>query len=383
MNIETLFERFNLVTSGLKWSGMVIRAARVQWMPRSFITCLFPPPPLLTHLLMNSSSNLLLGQAQDQRLNQSRLEAYLSSSQHHDLDLSNHLNSALSNGRSHSGLNGTNTPKDLSSRIKILELFTLHVLPRNEEWDYAKSFIANSDILDEERREAFLQTLQELQEVSEERDPFEETEEEVFEETEEEPSPATPSAITSDAQPSNYSRHQRTSSEVDYGIEKAHPNGLGVSSNGVPFQTTNTNSLVSGEPTLTKLPPKPEPTAPAPTSSSARSINSPLPSNRSQLSPPTNPRHATRKPRSKSSSSPPTLLAQAQRVILALSALARNITGSISRNPTALLRFLIFVTAFLMAVSQKQVRERVKRITSKGWDKVKATVGMGTKVSYI
>ena len=33
---------------------------------------------------------------------------------------------------------GTDTPRDLEKRIKLLELYTLHVLPRNEEWDYAR-----------------------------------------------------------------------------------------------------------------------------------------------------------------------------------------------------------------------------------------------------
>lgn len=274
-----------------------------------------------------------------------------------------------------------------------MELFTLHVLPRNEEWDYAKSFIANSDILDEERREAFLQTLQELQDVSEEKGSFEDNDEDVFEETEEEPPTADPSASGLDSQPPGYSRHQRTSSEVDYGIEKAHPNGIHngpvSTSNGVPSQPLKPTSPLPKESSMTKIPPKPETTS-APQNkapqlpSSIPSTSSTNPSiNRTHLSPPTNPRNATRKPKSKATATPPTLLTQARRMLLALSNLARNITGGISKNPTALLRFLLFVIAFLLAVSQRQVRERVKRIAGSTWGKVRATVGMGTKVSYI
>jgi hypothetical protein len=53
------------------------------------------------------------------------------------------------------------------------------------------------------------------------------------------------------------------------------------------------------------------------------------------------------------------------------------------KNPTSMLRFLLFVLAFVMAFSQKQVRERARRITNQSWEKVRATIGMGTKVSYI
>src|ERR1700761_3234156 len=106
-------------------------------------------------MLISCRSNLLLGQAPNQHQNQSRLETYFSSSASPSLDssleLSTHLSHALgdtSNGHGSqpraTGLNGTNTPKDLTSRIKVLEIFTLHVLPRNTEWDYAKSFIQNS-----------------------------------------------------------------------------------------------------------------------------------------------------------------------------------------------------------------------------------------------
>ena len=62
---------------------------------------------------------------------------------------------------------GTDTPRDLEKRIKLLELYTLHVLPRNEEWDYAREFITMSEMLDEERKEAFLLALHSLKEEKE------------------------------------------------------------------------------------------------------------------------------------------------------------------------------------------------------------------------
>ena len=62
---------------------------------------------------------------------------------------------------------GTDTPKDLAARVQIIELFTLHVLPKNGEWDYAAEFIRLSEVLDEERKELLLQTLDELKQEKE------------------------------------------------------------------------------------------------------------------------------------------------------------------------------------------------------------------------
>src|SRR5271170_75830 len=182
--------------------------------------------------LTRDSSTLLLGQAPTQTLNQSRLETYLSSSQP-DLDISNHLNRSNSS-RSRPHINGTSTPKDLTSRLKILELFTLHVLPRNSEWDYARSFITNSDVLDDERREAFLQTLQELQDDKDHdgEDVFEESAEELQTEPGKDAQKVAVETVTGSEGAEVHSKHhKRTSSEVDYGIETSLPNGT-TNSNG-------------------------------------------------------------------------------------------------------------------------------------------------------
>jgi hypothetical protein len=283
-------------------------------------------------------------------------------------------------------MNGANTPKDLSSRIKILELFTLHVLPRNEEWDYAKSFITNSDILDEERREAFLQTLQELQEVSEGKETFVAAEEEVFDQTEPESPVVSPpvkdeGASRRQSQPQNTVKHHRTSSEVDYGIEEERPNSIhgSLQPEVTPATTTSTPKDATQ---LTKIPPKPEPTAPAAASASRSPPASASSISRTHLSPPAQtPRRPTRKqPKSTSQNA---LFAQARQLFVALSNLARNMAGTLSKNPTSLLRFLLFLLAFVMAFSQKQIREKTRRIVSQSWEKVRGTIGMGTKVSYI
>ncbi|EXJ61560.1 hypothetical protein A1O7_01988 [Cladophialophora yegresii CBS 114405] len=324
-------------------------------------------------------SNLLLGQAPNQQLNQSRLETYFSSSAHPTLevgklDLSTHLDRALSNGQqSSTGLNGTNTPKDLTSRIKVLEIFTLHVLPRNSEWDYARSFIQNSDILDEERRDAFLQTLEELQDVTRrESIDMGDGQEDVFEDTEEHPAEETPTSPEQKSQSSKTtSKHQRTSSEVDYGIERAHPNGGTHANAPLKPEKPSTQPIASPKiPQPTVTPKSPPATAATPT--------------RAHLSPPaqTPRRPAQRKP-SKSTSSQNTLAAQARALFQALSNLARNMATTLQKNPTAMLRFLLFVLMFVVVAGQKHIREKAKRVVGRAWEKLRGTMGMGVKVSYI
>ncbi|KAL2416617.1 hypothetical protein ABEF95_000609 [Exophiala dermatitidis] len=284
-------------------------------------------------------------------------------------------------------MDGTNTPKDLTSRIKIIEIFTLHVLPRNGEWDYARSVLTNSDILDEERREAFLQTLQELQDVSE-REKLGQAELDIFEDTEEGMPEFTASGTghgddedsrTWSGKPTS-SRHQRTSSEVDYGIEKDHPSGSYSSSQSSVSSTSSTpdQKAQTQSAPLRKLPPQPMPTARSP----------PLPSGapksrNSQLSPPAQtprPGRPIRKPKATTQNG---LIRQARQLFLALSNLARNMAGAVSNNPTTLVRLLLFILAFIMAFSQRQIRERAKRLLDTSWQKIRGTVGMGVKVSYI
>jgi hypothetical protein len=258
-------------------------------------------------------------------------------------------------------MNGTDTPKELSSRLKILELFTLHVLPRNEEWDYARSFINNSDILDDERKEAFLQTLQELQEVMDAEDRAEELDfhrgrdEELKRKQDEEERKRAHAAADDLPRPpeQNGGFHKRTSSEVDYGIEKSHPNGPSASGNA-------DKSPNAAKPKAT----------PGPASS------------RTQFSPPaeTPKRRPVRK-------SPPSqsneMFRQARQLMHALQSLVRNLAGAVTSNPTVLFRTFLFVLAILMAFSRREVRERVRRIVGSSWNKIRRTVGMGVKVSYI
>lgn len=60
-----------------------------------------------------------------------------------------------------------------------------------------------------------------------------------------------------------------------------------------------------------------------------------------------------------------------------------NLTESFSKSPIILLRFVFFLAALVLALSRHDVRERVARILGSSWNKLRGTVGMGVKVSYI
>jgi hypothetical protein len=60
-----------------------------------------------------------------------------------------------------------------------------------------------------------------------------------------------------------------------------------------------------------------------------------------------------------------------------------NMTNQISQNPMGLLRFVMFLMGLIVALSRRDVKDRLGRLTGAGWDKIKRTVGMGVKVSYI
>jgi hypothetical protein len=63
--------------------------------------------------------------------------------------------------------------------------------------------------------------------------------------------------------------------------------------------------------------------------------------------------------------------------------LVDEIAGAFRTNPYVLLRVLAFIIGLLLLLSRKRIRERIARILGVSWGKVKATAGMGTKVSYI
>ena len=266
-----------------------------------------------------------------------------------DLDVAAHLQNSPSRPQEHRA-SGTDTPKDLASRVKILELFTLHVLPRNEEWDYAREFINLSEVLDDERKEAFLQALDSLREEKErgsqraaeiQREKEEELER-LRQEQERRNAEQQASIAERPQGGRGQSGHRKTSSEVDYGIEKSHPNSISKTRNTKP--TTRPGKAFG----RTAFSPPPE------SSKQVKKVEKPNP-----------------------------MLRQTRMAAHLLVTLVRNLARSMSSNPMSFLRSILLILGVLMALSRPNVRDRIRRITDAGWQKIRRTLGMGVKVSYI
>ncbi|MCJ1245986.1 hypothetical protein MMC30_003190 [Trapelia coarctata] len=300
--------------------------------------------------VVSSLATLLLTHSASQALNQTHLETYLSAARYPSLDLSDRFENPSQQDPDpprHAQTNGTDTPRDLRSRIKILELYALQVLPRNEEWQYAREFINMSKVLDEEQREAFIQELQILEDQKhsdadqeaailwrqeEEREcERKETQRKEAEEAKAEEDRAKGVAESR--------QHKRTDSEKDYGID---------------------------EPTITKS------TKKQPGPSNLRSTRHPQANGR--LSPSA---CASEKITQN------TAYGGGVALITALQKIVLNMAQSISKNPMILFRTIFFLVALIVAFGRRDVRDRLNRITEKGWAKIKGTVGMGVKVSYL
>ena len=294
-------------------------------------------------------ASLLLAQSPTQAGTQRHLESYLSASSYPSLDLTSRLQDLdgshilAVDQPSRSG--GTDTPRDLNSRVRIIELFTLHVLPRTGEWDYARDFIKMSEVLDEEIREEFLQALQGLEdEDSKGQDRFEDALLQPDELTTQEPLPVeeTRSDSMETVRQQPFASHERSNSEQDYGVENP----------GAPLDASKVQS-----------PP------PKPTSKTIKAIQ------------PKQPRSSPTTPTRKSTNT--SIYRRSAAVLSALQQLIKNMTEQVSQNPMSLLRFVVFLMGLIVAFSRRDVKDRLRRLTGAGWDKIKRTVGMGVKVSYI
>lgn len=225
-----------------------------------------------------------------------------------------------------SAVSGAATPRDLNARVKILELYTLHVLLRNNEWEYAREFITVSSVLDDERREAFLQALESLQEEEQEaRRREEEERERKAEELRKSAEEARRAREEADkAERRRKEAEKRGGSEVDYGIEDAPIRG----------------ARDPGKSALSRSGKK----APA---------------------------------------GPPSLGERAAGLARGFQTAIDRLGAALRTNPVLLVRVVAFVLGLVLVLSRQGVRERIRRIVAGSWGKVKATAGMGARVSYI
>ncbi|KAJ4363391.1 hypothetical protein N0V83_009684 [Neocucurbitaria cava] len=276
-------------------------------------------------------ATLLLTHSPSQRLNQQKLETYLSTTATPTFDISSHMSSPSYLQRrpsQRSNHNGTDTPRDLNTRIKLLELYTLHVLPRNEEWDYAREFISMSEVLDDERKEAFLLALHSLKEEKEDAEAREEKLRQQQQEQMEERRKETEA------------RRLEQSRAEDERRKREEENRRQPRGSDERFR-------------------KPQP---------------PPPSQSSRTS---------RQPAKKPTAPPPGFYNRASTMFASVQAMISNTAHQMTVNPMAFFRTLLFLLAFALAFGRRDLRERILRIIRNAWDKVRRTVGMGVKVSYI
>jgi len=340
-------------------------------------------------------ATILLAHAKTQTLNQKRLENYLAAARVPNLEISaDRFSSSTPRRYSYSSQSGSkprgggthtgaDTPRDLAARVKILELYTLHVLPRNGEWDYAREFINMSAVLDDERREAFLQALDSLKEEQEEAERIEREEHQKREEAirrdienarrlraeneererkrleeerlrrEREAQAQAAAAQAAQAKASKATSVASTTTETDYGIDRVPtPNSVAGSSKGRSKKPSRKSSQKGGS---KRLPRHPLPPSAGGGGGGGKGT----------------------------SVATPTLGTRAALMMSNLRHLAQQVRLAFESNPFLLYRTIAFIVAFLLLFSRKKIRERIQRILGTGWGKIKATAGMGTKVSYI
>ncbi|CAK7264845.1 hypothetical protein SEPCBS119000_001208 [Sporothrix epigloea] len=339
-------------------------------------------------------ATLLLAHAKTQVLNQKRLESYLSFSQMQvqpGLDLSGRFDRfqhrSLSRHRSPARRTpGADTPRDLNSRVKILELYTLHVLCRNDEWDYAREFIMSSPILDEERREAFLLALQSLHDERHEAEKRESVEklrqeQQLQQELEE----------TTRIRAENEERERKRIEEQHARRDSSnHRSACNTRGNEVEYSGDGTSS--ASRPRHNKAPSSnagSTSTHGGKRSRSAKTSQSDLPAAPSTSDSVTPARTAgTAKPKSakakgRAITAPPTLSSRTAMLLTNMSRVFEQLGLALQTTPMALLKTLFFIAALLILLGRRASRERIQHIVSTVWNKIMATAGMGVKVSYI
>ncbi|CAN8096771.1 unnamed protein product [Discula destructiva] len=304
-------------------------------------------------------ATLLLTHARTQTLNQKRLENFLAASSSPNLDITNHFKSPTSprpsprRRSSSKGRSGADTPRDLNARVKILELYTLHVLIRNNEWDYAREFISVSSVLDDERREAFLQALQSLQEDQQESEKKEREEQERQDEKLrrdlEEARRLRAENEEREKRQVEQERARREGSEVDYGIDTR---STGESSNGRPRRSRLQQGAAAKKARSLKA-------------GKAAAGDGSTSSNKNKAV------------------APASFGAGAAVMFTNVRAMVERMSATLQTNPMLLMRFLAFIVTLVLMFGKKNMRERIKRLVATSWTKVGATAGMGVKVSYI
>ncbi|KAF2763419.1 hypothetical protein EJ05DRAFT_38184 [Pseudovirgaria hyperparasitica] len=288
-------------------------------------------------------ATLLLTHSPSQKLNQQRLENYLSSTAQPTFDFSHMatLTPRRRNSAANAMTNGTNTPRDLNSKLKLLELYTLHILPRNDEWDYAREFIGMSELLDDERKEAFQIALHGLKE-------------------EREHAANREAELQRQQQEQLEQKRQEAEAEAEARRQEARKE-----------EEERKKREGKAKHTLRDTDDSSDKTKRSATSNGRRQPPDPNPSRVS--------RPAARKP----VAPPPSFYQRASAMMGSMQTAFYTSTQDLTNNPVALIRMMVFFLALALAFGRRDLRERLKRMIANAWDKIRRTIGMGVKVSYI
>ena len=262
---------------------------------------------------------------------------------HPTFDIATHLSSPPRIRRT-SSTPGTNTPRDLQLSLKLLELYTLHVLPRNGEWDYAREFIMMSELLDDERKEVFLQALHELKEekqqaAAREKEIQRQQEEQILRQKREE------------EEETKRVEARRAEDEIRRRGESKRQHRQPANHEG---QARDGHSR-------------------------PKALGPPRPSGGTA----SRPRAEPKKDIARRSSANQTLYGRIGAIVTNLQSLLLTTAQSLRTNPLLLLRTVLFILAFALAFGRRAIRVRIKRTLERAWVKVKGTAGMGLKVSSI
>ena len=297
------------------------------------------------------SATLLLSQSQSQVENQRRLETHLATFDSPRPNQSGFAEAAIGSNQSakveRPRTNGGHDLRHLESQLEILELYVLHVLPRNNEWQYAREFVTINQFLDEEKQEDLLQTLQCLEDQKHHDQVLEadiiSQRDEALERTRDEAKGGR------NDRPQRFESYEaipkQSDGEKDYGIDDLAPKASRMNDT-APNRKDIEIKKVQGAKPARFLPRSEKPKAPWKQSSQAASKGS-------------------------------------IRLLNALQRLASNLTATAKRSPAALLRTILFVFVLTLAMGRRDVRELLQRVSASGWERVKRTAGMGVKVSYI
>jgi hypothetical protein len=297
-------------------------------------------------------ATLLLGHMVDQRANQARLETFLASSED------------VSAGNLMGGYDGVSTPmsshsvspKALQARVKVLELYALHVLPEVGEWEYAREFVEGCGSLDEERKEGFLAALDGLRE---EREGLKRREVELQEQREREVQEEKMRREQEDA------RRRAEEERLKVEREKQQQKNERDSAAAAAAASANNNSD---------------------TRANTLSNNGNGNNDNNNNTRPNQPTRSARKPTTTPSSSQnnPATASNSATLLTRLTSLAHHLRHNLLGGSSLLsARLLMFIFAFILLASRRDMRVRLRRALAEGWDKVRRTVGMGVKVSYV